>query len=74
MKARINAMHLNDCMRGIELHTNLGFNDDLEDFARGSVESARYWEQVRSAVTLGPLTSRGPVTHFMRHVASGAFT
>lgn len=32
LKARINVMHLNDCTRRIELHTNLGFTQDLEGF------------------------------------------
>jgi len=34
MKARVNVMHLNDCTRRIELHTNLGFVDDLEGFEK----------------------------------------
>lgn len=34
LKTRINVMHLNDCTRRIELHTNLGFADDLEGFEK----------------------------------------
>ncbi len=34
LKARVNVMHLNDCSRRIELHTNLGFTDDLEGFEK----------------------------------------
>lgn len=34
LKTRINVMHLNDCTRRIELHTNLGFTEDLEGFEK----------------------------------------
>ena len=32
LKTRINVVHLNDCTRRIEMHTNLGILDDLIDF------------------------------------------
>jgi hypothetical protein len=32
LKARINVMHLNDCTRRIELHTNLGNTQELDGF------------------------------------------
>jgi hypothetical protein len=34
MQTRLNVMHLNDCSRRIELHTNLGFSSDIENFEK----------------------------------------
>jgi hypothetical protein len=38
LKTRINVMHLNDCTRRIELHTNLGNTDDIAGFEQQRTE------------------------------------
>lgn len=38
LKTRINVMHLNDCTRRIELHTNLGNMDDIAGFEQQRTE------------------------------------
>lgn len=64
LKARINVMHLNDCTRRIELHTNLGLTQDLEGFEkqreelRERLNDNEYFKSLPAAVQKNCLNGR----------------
>lgn len=63
-QARINVMHLNDCTRRIDLHTNLGHTDDLEGFEkqreelRGRLKGNEYFTALPDATQKNCLNGR----------------
>lgn len=64
MGARINVMHLNDCTRRIERHTNLGLMQHLEDFEkqreelRKRLEDNEYFKSLPTGVQKNCLNGR----------------